>query len=146
MDDAGFPTLEQLQEVPTGYTTYYGEEADLVSHRSTLPWRGSPAGGGVASANDMLKFFQALQSGKLLRKGLFAQATTAGPTPWYGMGFVVGPSHFPSWGHGGNSYGMDVAAHHYPKIDTTFICLASRDMVCNRLIQAWYRRMVGPTR
>jgi hypothetical protein len=39
---------------------------------------------------------------------------------------------------------MDVAAHHYPGIDTTFICLGTRDMVCNRLIFAWYLRTFPP--
>lgn len=144
MNDAGYPTPNHLQGVPTGYTTFFGEVARAVSNRQNLPWRGTPAGGGVASANDMLKFVAALKSGKLLPAPMFKMATTAGNTPWYGMGFVVNSS-LASWGHGGNSYGMDVAIHFYPTTDTTFVCLASRDMVCNRLIQAWYRRTFGPT-
>lgn len=141
MTGAGFPDLDHLQAVATGYTTYYGEEPDLVSNREVLPWRGTPAGGGVASANDMLKFFNALRSGKLLSAQALDLATTAaGDSPW-GMGFLVNPGR--SWGHGGGSYGMDVAAHYYTDIDTTFICLASRDSVCNRLITAWYLRIFG---
>lgn len=142
MNDAGYPTLNHLQGVPTGYTTFFGEVSRAVSNRQSLPWRGTPAGGGVASANDMLKFVAALKSGKLLSAPMFKMATTTGNTPWYGLGFVVNPS-LSSWGHGGNSYGMDVAIHFYPTLDTTFVCLASRDMVCNRLIQAWYRRTFG---
>jgi CubicO group peptidase (beta-lactamase class C family) len=141
MTSAGFPDLDHLQAVATGYTTYYGEEPDLVSNREVLPWRGTPAGGGVASANDMLKFFNALRAGKLLSAQTLELATTAGDTPW-GMGFLVNPGR--SWGHGGGSYGMDVAAHYYFGIDTTFICLASRDSACNRLITAWYLRIFGP--
>lgn len=145
MSNAGYPDLDHLQGVSTGFTTFYDEEPKLVSNRQALPWRGNPAGGGVASANDMLKFFMSLKSGKLLSSRMFKLATTTQDTPWYGMGFVVNSGKFPSWGHGGNSYGMDVAVHFYPTIDTTFICLASRDMVCNRLIQAWYRRTLGLT-
>lgn len=145
MSSAGFPDLDHLQGVATGYTTYLGEERDLASNVESLPWRGSPAGGGVASANDMLKFFRALRSGRLLSAQMLTLATTAGDTPWYGMGFVVNSGDNPSWGHGGMSYGMDVAAHFHPSIDTVFICMASRDGACNRLIWAWYPRVFGLT-
>lgn len=138
MKASGFPARSQLRGVAVGYTTFFGAEPKRVPNLSVLPWRGSPAGGGVASANDMLRFFHALKAGKLLSPPMLKLATTAGATPWYGMGFIVDPGR--NWGHGGTSYGMDVAAHHYPPIDTTFVCLASRDMVCNRLIYAWYLR------
>jgi hypothetical protein len=38
---------------------------------------------------------------------------------------------------------MDVAAHYYPGIDTTFICLASRDSACTRLMTEWFFRVFG---
>ncbi len=118
----------------------------MRSHVEVLPWRGTPAGGGVASANDMAAFFKALQSGALLSSDMLRQATTAGDTPWYGLGFVVNAAKGEeSWGHGGMSYGMDVATHHYPDIDTSFLCLAARDQACNRLITAWFLRMFGLT-
>jgi CubicO group peptidase (beta-lactamase class C family) len=143
MTNAGFPDLEHLDGVATGYTTFYGKVPKPVSNRDTLPWRGMPAGGGVASANDMLKFFNAMKSGKLLSAKMLKLATTAGDTPWYGMGFVVASGENPSWGHGGQSYGMDVAAHYYPAEDTAFVCLATRDMACDRLMYDWYRRYFG---
>lgn len=143
MLNAGFPDLEHLDGVATGYTTFFGKIPKLVSNRDVLPWRGMPAGGGVASANDMLKFFNAMKSGKLLSAKMLKLATTAGDTPWYGMGFIVNSHENQSWGHGGQSYGMDVAAHYYPAHDTTFICLATRDMACDRLMYDWYRRYFG---
>jgi len=69
-------------------------------------------------------------------------ATTGDALGW-GLGFLVNPGENRSFGHGGGSYGMDVAAHHYPGIDTTFICLASRDSACTRLITAWFIRAFG---
>jgi D-alanyl-D-alanine carboxypeptidase len=140
MKSAGFPDLEHLDGVALGLTTFYGAEVEKSSNRGVLPWRGASAGGGVASAEDMLRFFGALRSGKLLGPDMLNAATTPGPTSWYGLGFVTASGSDPSWGHGGMSYGMDVAAHHYPAIDTTFICLATRDMACNRLIYAWALR------
>ena len=57
---------------------------------------------------------------------------------------VVQAGERPQWGHGGGSYGMDVALHTYRRDDTTFICMAARDSVCNRLIHAWHLRAFGP--
>lgn len=145
MTNSGFPDRDHLQGVAVGYTTFFGAQPKLVSSTGILPWRGASAGGGVSTANDMLRFFDALQLGKLLSSRMFKLATTLGATPGYGMGFVVNSGNGESWGHGGTSYGMDVAAHHYVKNDTTFICLATRDMVCTRLIYAWYLRTFEPT-
>jgi CubicO group peptidase (beta-lactamase class C family) len=145
MTDAGYPNRESRQGVATGMTTYYGEEDAPISNIEVLPWRGMPDGGGVASANDMLKFFNAMQAGTLLSAAMFELATNGGETPWYGTGFVTGSMPYRSWRHGGNSYGMDVAIHYYPAVNSTFICLATRDMACNRLIWAWVPKVHGST-
>lgn len=140
----GFPDHDHLTGIGVGYTTFFGAESKLVANTSVLPWRGTSAGGGVSTANDMLRFVDALKTGKLLSPAMFKLATTSGATSWYGMGFVVNSGAGESYGHGGTSYGMDVALHHYVKNNTTFICLATRDMVCNRLIFAWYLRTFSP--
>ena len=144
MRDSGFPDRDHLGRVAVGYTTFFGAEAKAVPNTGVLPWRGSAAGGGVSTANDMLRFVDALKAGKLLSPPMLKLATTAGATPWYGMGFVVDSGEGKSWGHGGTSYGMDVAVHHYAATDTSFVCLGARDMVCNRLIYAWNLRTFGP--
>lgn len=146
MTNAGFPDLEHLQGVATGYTTFFGEEPRLVSHLDVLPWRGTPAGGGVASANDMLKFFRALSAGKLLPPGLLELATTPGDPSWYGLGFVTVRGDSSYWGHGGDSYGMNVAASYYPESGTVFLCLATRDSACGRLHSRWHHRTYGLTK
>jgi CubicO group peptidase (beta-lactamase class C family) len=143
MTATGFPDQDHLAGVATGYTTFFGAQPRKVANTDVLPWRGSAAGGGVASANDMLRFLSAVQNGTLLSPPMFQLATAAGATSWYGMGFVVNPKQR-SWGHGGNSYGMDVAVHYYGNLDTAFVCLATRDRVCNRLIFAWNQRTFPP--
>lgn len=145
MINAGFPDRDHLQGVAIGYTTFFGEEPELVSALEVLPWQGTPAGGGVASANDLLKFIEALRSGKLLSSQTLEMATTAGDTPWYGMGFFVLPGENPAWGHGGTSYGMSGGAWFYPGSETTNICTATRDMACDRVMTAWHRRVFGLT-
>lgn len=144
MKDSGFPDKEHLKKVAVGYTSYFGAEPKLVANSDSLPWRGTSAGGSVSTPNDMLRFLRAMRDGKLLSPTMFKLATTASATPWYGMGFVVNSGQNASWGHGGNSYGMDVAVHYYVKNDTDFVCLGTRDMVCNRLIFAWFLRTFPP--
>lgn len=144
MKNSWFPDREHLQDVAVGYTTFFGAERQLVANTDSLPWRGASAGGGVSTPTDMLRFLRAMQNGKLLSPKMFTAATTSGPTPWYGLGFVTNSGESASWGHGGNSYGMDVAVHFYVKNNTSFVCLGTRDMVCNRLIFAWYLRTFAP--
>ncbi|HEV2748185.1 MAG TPA: serine hydrolase [Allosphingosinicella sp.] len=145
MKDSGFPDKDHLGGVAVGYTTFFGAEPKLVANLDTLPWRGTPAGGGVASANDIRRFFGALQGGKLLSPAMLKLATSPSETSWYGLGFIVQADDNPHFGHGGMAHGADVALHYYPKDDTTFICMAARDSVCNRLIHAWHLRTYGPT-
>ncbi|HYE27906.1 MAG TPA: serine hydrolase domain-containing protein [Allosphingosinicella sp.] len=144
MKKSGFPDKDHLRGVAVGYTRFFGAEPKLVANLDVLPWRGTSAGGGVASANDIRRFFDALKGGKLLSPAMLKLATSPGPTRWYGMGFVAEAGDNAHWGHGGMSYGADVALHYYAKDDTTFICMAARDSVCNRLIYAWYPRTYGP--
>ena len=146
MKNSGFPDRDHLQNVAVGYTTFFGSEPKPLPSTNILPWRGASAGGGVSTANELVRFFDAMKSGKLLSPEMFKLATTSGPTPWYGMGFVVNSGANKSWGHGGNSYGMDVAAHYYVSNNTLFVCLATRDMVCNRLIFAWNLRTFAPSK
>jgi len=143
MTSAGFPDLEHLDGVATGMTTFYGEESEPVSNVSTLPSRGTPAGGGVASANDMRKFIDALRSGKLLSPAMFDQARSPSGTPWYGMGFILPALGGSYWGHGGQSYGMDVASYYASGFNAHVVCLSTRDWGCTRLMAAW--RVTGLT-
>lgn len=143
MKNSGFPDRDHLQGVGVGYTTFFGAEPKLVPNTGILPWRGASAGGGVSTPNDMVRFLRAVKDGKLLSPAMFKLATAAGPTPGFGMGFVVNTGEAASFGHGGNSYGMDVAAHHFINGDTTFVCMATRDMACTRLITAWALRTFG---
>ena len=143
MTEAGYPDRDHIADVPVGYSTFFESEPEAIPSTEALPWSGSAAGGGVASANDLVRFFAALQAGKLVSAETLAMATVPGDTPWYGLGFVVQEGKHPLWGHGGFSYGMSVAAQRFPKDGRTFICIATRDMACDRLIYAWFDRTFG---
>ena len=145
MTNASFPDLEHIADIPVGYSTFFESEPKPLATTDVLPWRGSAAGGGVASATDMLRFFNALKSNVLLSAKTRAMATEPRETGWYGFGFVTQGGKHPLWGHGGFGYGMNVAAQRFSNDQTTFICIATRDMACDRMIYAWSDRLFGLT-
>jgi len=110
-----------------GYTK--GKDGTLVDNADTLPFRGSAAGGGYTTAADMIRFADALRSGKLLSREMLAQATSPQrPDGWYGFGFLVGgegPTR--NWGHGGAAPGMNAAFRVYPNLDAVVVALANLD-------------------
>lgn len=145
MTNASFPDLEHIKDIPVGYSTFFESEPKPIASTNVLPWRGSAAGGGVASAADMLRFFNALRSNVLLSAKSLAMATEPRDKGWYGFGFITQGGRHPLWGHGGFGYGMSVAAQRFPNDKTTFVCIATRDMACDRMIYAWSDRLFGLT-
>lgn len=134
MTHTSYPLREHMTGVAVGYTTY----GDKPLHPSTdwLPWRGTPAGGGVSTAGDMLRFVGALNAGKLISRETLATATTRQPhAHGFGYGFISSAvDGFPYWGHGGGAPGSSLVLDYYPVTDTTFVCMSNRDpIVCDRL-------------
>jgi CubicO group peptidase (beta-lactamase class C family) len=123
MQHSGFPTLEQMDGVAIGYTWV---EKELKPSTEWLPWRGTPAGGGISTAEDLVRFFAALNAGKLISKEMLAEATRRQPN--WGLGFVSSPpDEFPHWGHGGGAPGNSLIADYHPKADLNFVCLSNLD-------------------
>ncbi|MBD0320780.1 MAG: beta-lactamase family protein, partial [Gemmatimonadetes bacterium] len=81
---------------PTAAIGYDREYANgpgaYSSHVHALPYRGSPAGGGYATAGDLLRFAEALRTGKLVSPAMVRVLTTPKPelsSPEYGYGFTA---------------------------------------------------------
>lgn len=108
----------------------------------TLPYRGTAAGGGYSTAGDLLKFAQALQSGKLLPPALLAEATRK-QTPVYGYGFNVADEQgVPVYGHGGGAPGMNGELRIFPTLDEVVVALANVDpQAATRLVEYYQLRM-----
>ncbi len=128
-----FPDLEHMAGVARGYTQDPGGK--LVPSTNLLPWRGSPAGGGVTTVDDLARFADALKAGILIPLPMLNEAIKQ-QTEWYGYGFVSsGPAEFPHWGHGGGAAGNSAALSIYPSNEMTMACLSNRDPpVCDRLL------------
>lgn len=128
-----FPDIEHMSGVARGYTQ--DANGNLMPSASQLPWRGSPAGGGVSTVDDQVRFVDALKAGILIPVPMLKEAIKQ-QTEWYGYGFVSsGPEEFPHWGHGGGAAGNSAALSVYPSNDMTMVCLSNRDPpVCDRLL------------
>lgn len=100
-----------------------------VDNQDTLPWRGTPAGGGYSTAGDLFRFAQALESGKLLGKSLLAEATRKAQSKLgggYGFGFGVDADP-PAYGHGGGAPGMNGQLRVLPASGIVIVVLSNLD-------------------
>jgi CubicO group peptidase (beta-lactamase class C family) len=145
MAKTGFVDCTDLAPgIAAGYTTVDGKR---VSNCLTLPARGFPAGGEVSTAADMLRFVEALRSGKLIPRELFAEAIKT-HLEFMGLGFFATgygpdvPERDFRWGHGGSADGICTDVRTYPKTGETIIVLSNRDApacypVANFLHEQW---------
>ena len=126
-----YPPNSETVNIAIPYTSANGPMRPATDQ---LPWRGTPAGGGVSTAGDMVRFVKALNSGKLISRKMLEEATRK-QAAGYGYGFIVsGTPDYPFWGHGGDAPGMNLVLSYYPISDTTLVCMANRDpIVCDRL-------------
>lgn len=132
MTGSGSQTEEQnLANRSIGYTRSEGEA--LQPNTDTLPYRGTSAGGGYSTVEDLLRFANALTNHKLLN-AQYADLLTTGKvdTPRgvkYAFGFMDdsaegGPRHF---GHGGGAPGMNGELEIYPQNGYVIAVLATLD-------------------
>jgi CubicO group peptidase (beta-lactamase class C family) len=103
------PENQPVADRSVGYTAMGG--SGVHPNTDTLPWRGSSAGGGYSTVEDLLRFANALQQIKLLNAQYTELLTTGkvpGPIGSYAYGFedhtINGTRCF---GHGGGAPGMN---------------------------------------
>lgn len=95
-----------------GYMRQGGPAGQLVSNAPTLPYRGTPAGGGYATVGDFARFAVAVRESRLLDSThtaqLLAGKVPVNPSIQYAYGFmdrVLAGRRFV--GHGGSAPGMN---------------------------------------
>jgi D-alanyl-D-alanine carboxypeptidase len=115
-----------------GYTKSPGSTAWLPN-TDTLPYRGTSAGGGYSTVEDLARFAHALLSDKLLSpdstKLLISGKVKAGPGARYAYGFEdARDADGNGWvGHGGGAPGMNGDLKIYPKTGYVVAVLANLD-------------------
>jgi D-alanyl-D-alanine carboxypeptidase len=108
----------------------------------TLPWRGTAAGGGYSTVGDLLRFAQALDSGRLISKATLAEATRPHQQQ-YGYGFdMQGQGRLRSYGHGGGAPGMNGELRVFPKLGYVVVSLSNLDPpAASELVEFFALRM-----
>jgi D-alanyl-D-alanine carboxypeptidase len=127
---AGMTSTDSLPEseaVPKRAAGYVREQAAWVSNVKTLPYRGTAAGGGYSTVGDLLRFARALESGKLVSKKMFVEATKS-QMGRYGYGFGVdGSESLQMWGHDGGAPGMNGELIVFPTLGYVLVSLSNFD-------------------
>ena len=122
-------SLPESTDVPKRATGYmrFGPGAPWEPNTDTLPWRGTAAGGGYSTVRDLMRFAQALSSGKLISKASLAEATRE-HQPQYGYGFgVQGEGPLRGYGHGGGAPGMNGELRIFPRLGYVVVGLSNLD-------------------
>ena len=100
--------------------------------------KGSPAGGGYSTINDLYQFATALTQYQLLPKALTEAAYSAKPelnSAWYGYGFSVQTnSHGRVVGHSGDFIGVSSAMRIYLDKGYTLVVLSNRDFASEPVV------------
>jgi CubicO group peptidase (beta-lactamase class C family) len=107
--------------------------------------RGGPAGGGYSNAPDLLKYAEALRTGKLITRQTLQLMRVRKPelgAPRYGYGFALfdGPD---IWGHGGDFPGIDFELQQFGDSGYTIILLANYDRVNDPILRKVIKMMQG---
>jgi D-alanyl-D-alanine carboxypeptidase len=127
-------SLPEDQPVPDrsiGYTRTPGATA-WVPNTDTLPYRGTSAGGGYSTVEDLARFAHALMANKLLSPDstkLLITGKVHEPGARYAYGFEdARDAHGNGWvGHGGGAPGMNGDLKIYPKAGYVVAVLANLD-------------------
>ncbi|HYF16012.1 MAG TPA: serine hydrolase domain-containing protein [Phycisphaerales bacterium] len=117
-----------------GYTRDFGpgDEPRWANNVFLHVIKGGPAGGGFSTAEDLLRFDQALRAGKLVSKGMLVTLWSPKPSsPTYGYGFQLGglPGGRANRiaGHGGGFSGISSVLDMHLDTGFTFVALSNYD-------------------
>jgi D-alanyl-D-alanine carboxypeptidase len=129
-------SLPEDQAVPgrsVGYTKM-NDKREWLANLDTLPYRGTSAGGGYSTVEDLLAFANALQNHKLLDAKYVDLLTTGkverpGGGSKYGYGFAdeVSADGVRCFGHGGGAPGMNGDLKICPQSSYVIAVLANLD-------------------
>ena len=135
-------SLPEIDRILSHAVGYMPGPNGWVPNTDTLPWRGTPAGGGYSSVGDLLRFSEALLSGHLLDPKLVQQATTEQfPGSHYGYGFVVEDGFF---GHSGAAPGINGELRIYRKTHHVVIALSNLEPPAAMRIAAFAGHRLPP--
>lgn len=115
--------------VPGRAAPYTLSNGQWVRETKSLPLRGTSAGGGYSTAQDLLRFAEALRNDRLIPAAALETATSPQNTKgWYGYGFMVsGEGKHRQYGHEGGAPGANAALIVVPSQGYVVIGLSNVD-------------------
>jgi len=120
------PESEEVPQRAVGYMKPFGAPS-WTPNTDWLPWRGTAAGGGYSTVGDLLRFAEALSSGKLISSASLSAATRP-HLQGYGYGFgMQGTGRLRGYGHGGGAPGMNGELLIFPGLGYVVVCLSNLD-------------------
>ncbi len=142
MASTGYPSADGAG-IATGYTRGEDGRGPLVDNRSTRPARGSAAGGGYSTLDDLLRFDRALLAHRLCDAGWTGWVVGGGPPPTPGATVVTAGA--PGFAFAGGAPG--ISAEYEREGPITLIVLGNFDPPFTRAVagrlRAIVRRMKG---
>jgi D-alanyl-D-alanine carboxypeptidase len=121
------PESERVPDRSAGYTRQ-SAAGRWLPNIDTLPWRGTSAGGGYSTVGDLMRFGEALRSGKLISAASLAEATRPQSAEPYGFGLQIrGEASLRNYGHGGGAPGMNGDLRIYPELGYVVVSLSNLD-------------------
>ena len=130
---------------------FEGERLHYTNEAATSPRRGGPAGGGVASAIDLIKLDNAIRAGLLVKPDTWRLHASPKPelgSPQYGYGVSIGArmAKRPLLGHGGNAPGQ--CTEFGPLTDTpyTIVILSNATMNTCMYVAGKVLQVLAPTK
>lgn len=148
---AGMPHSDHYlrNDAQAGFAIGYDRTPDgsLRDNSSFLGLRGSAAGGGYASANDLLAWTRALRDGKLLSRDqlevLWQSKYSEDGSLGYGYLFGTGREHGLRWiGHNGGAPGISADFRYYPDEDIIVVVLSNYGGAAMP-VSAWVNALVS---
>jgi CubicO group peptidase (beta-lactamase class C family) len=136
------PEHQPVPDRSVGYLTPPGT-ADRIPNTETLPYRGTSAGGGYSTADDLARFARALLGHRLLRPSstqlLITGKAERAPGVRYAYGFEDrrDADRYGCVGHGGGAPGMNGDLRIYPQSGYITVALANVDPPAAQRIAAW---------
>lgn len=134
MPDSGYYALDDVHpRTAVGYTRAAGGQ--WRTNVFSVPVVDSGDGGAYVTADDLVRFFDAVDRGQLVsqstKDAMLAQHVPADQGPpgydyWYGYGFfVAGEGRGYRFGHPGGSPGQSARAFHWPRLQITAVLLSN---------------------
>lgn len=140
---AGMSVGFRREDCPSGAAVGYSKEGQ--PNTSTIASQGGPHGGALTTARDLVKFFRALRTGRLLKPEMALRITTpqGGAASAYGFG-VLSFDTDRLVGHSGGNAGVSADAYTYWNSGYTIVVLSNLEPPASHEVAGAIRKWLEP--